>query len=192
MTGGYGYTLHAYGSQQAYVDNYLVRRNVCYEAGLFLIGGGRPSHDIRVSDNVLYRVGMRIGYSASQNEDCEVMGNWIVRGNLEILRYQRVVDRDNRVLGPDSPRPTLPTQVLVQPYRLDPNRANVAMFNGAARTSMAVDPAPLLQPGMTFRLLNPRDFYGKPVLSGTYHGKPIDVSIQGEFSAYVLVRDGPH
>ena len=27
MTGGYGFTLHAYGSKQAYVDNYLVRNN---------------------------------------------------------------------------------------------------------------------------------------------------------------------
>ena len=43
MTGGYGYTLHAYGSKQAYVDNYVVRRNVCYNGGPFLIGGGRPA-----------------------------------------------------------------------------------------------------------------------------------------------------
>jgi hypothetical protein len=191
MTGGYGYTLHAYGSKQAYVDNYLVRRNVCYNAGPFLIGGGRPSHGIRVSDNVLYRVGMQIGYTAPENEDCEVTDNWIVRGDLQIHRYQRVVNRDNRVLGPGDGRPAVPAQVLVQPYRLDPNRANVVIFNGDGRTHIAVDPAPLLRPGRAFRMMDPRDFYGKPVLTGTYEGRPIEMPIRGEFAAYVLLSDGP-
>ena len=190
MTGGYGYTLHAYGSKQAYVDNYLVRRNVCYNGGPFLIGGGRPSHGIRVSDNVLYRVGMQIGYTAPENEDCEVTGNWIVRGSLQIQRYQRVVNRGNRVLGPDNGRPAVPTQVLVQPYRLDPNRANVVVFNGNGRTRIAMDPAPLLRPGRAFRLMDPRDFYGKPVLTGKYEGRSIEVPIRGEFAAYVLLSDG--
>jgi hypothetical protein len=190
MTGGYGYTLHAYGSKQAYVDNYLVRRNVCYNGGPFLIGGGHPSHGIRVSDNVLYRVGMQIGYTTTENEDCQVTGNWIVRGSLQIQRYQRVVNRGNRVLGPDNGRPAVPTQVLVQPYRLDPNRANVVVFNGNGRTRIAMDPAPLLRPGRAFRLMDPRDFYGKPVLTGKYEGRSIEVPIRGEFAAYVLLSDG--
>ena len=56
MTGGHGYTLHAYGSARAYVDNYLVAGNIAYAADTFLIGGGRPSHNIRVRDNVLHGV----------------------------------------------------------------------------------------------------------------------------------------
>ena len=64
MTGGYGYTMHAYGSKRAYVDNYLIEGNIAYKANMFLIGGGRPSHDIRVLENYLYGVSMQIGYSA--------------------------------------------------------------------------------------------------------------------------------
>src|SRR5262249_25038322 len=64
MTGGHGYTLHAYGSKRAYVDNFRIEGNVAYNAGTFLVGGGRPSHHIRVLDNYLYGVSMKIGYSA--------------------------------------------------------------------------------------------------------------------------------
>ena len=143
-----------------------------------------------MSDNVLYRVGMQIGYTSPENEDCEVTGNWIVRGSLQIQRYQRVVNRGNRVLGPDNGRPAVPTQVLVQPYRLDPNRANVVVFNGNGRTRIAMDPAPLLRPGRAFRLMDLHNFYGKPVLTGKYEGKSIEVPIRGEFAAYVLLGDG--
>jgi hypothetical protein len=133
---------------------------------------------------------MQIGYTAPENEDCEVTGNWIVRGDLQIQRYQRVVNRDNRVLGPGDRRPAVPTQVLVQPYRLDPTRANVVVFNGNGQTRIAMDPAPLLRPGRAFRLMDPRDFYGKPVLTGKYEGRPIEVPIRGEFAAYMLLSDG--
>src|SRR5262245_9154025 len=39
MTGGFGYTMHAYGSSRAYVDNYLIEGNICYVGGRFLVGG---------------------------------------------------------------------------------------------------------------------------------------------------------
>jgi hypothetical protein len=190
MTGGYGYTLHAYGSSRAYVDNYLVRHNVCYDAGRFLIGGGRPSHNIRVIQNWLYGVTVQIGYVAAYNEDCEVSGNVIARGELEILRYRGAVNRDNRVIGRGAPRPAGPAQVVVQPHRLDPDRATVAIFNWARAARVAVDPAAALQPGAAFRLMNPRQFYGKPVLAGTYAGQPVEVPVEGEFAAYVLLKDG--
>jgi hypothetical protein len=190
MTGGYSYTLHAYGSPRAYVDNYLVRNNVCYNAGRFLVGGGRPSHNIRVIGNWLYNVTMQIGYAASYNEDCEVSGNVIVGGDLEIVRYRNAVNRDNRVIGRGGPRPAGPAQVVVQPCRLDPDRGNVVIFNWAKQAGVAVDPAALLRPGDSFRLMNPREFYGKPVLAGTYTGRPLAVPVEGEFAAYVLLKDG--
>src|SRR5207253_3191665 len=59
FTGGYGYSLHAYGSSRADVDNYLIVGNIAYNADTFLIGGGKPSHHIRVFENLLYGVPMR-------------------------------------------------------------------------------------------------------------------------------------
>jgi len=189
MTGGYSYTLHAYGSPRAYVDNYLVCHNVCYNAGRFLVGGGRPSHNIRVLENWLYNVTMQIGYAASYNEDCEVSGNVILGGNLEIVRYRNAVNRDNQVIGRGGPRPAEPAQVVVQPYHLDPDRGNVVIFNWAKKAGVAVDPAALLHSGDRFRLMNPREFYGKPVLAGIYTGRPLAIPVEGEFAAYVLLKD---
>ncbi len=189
MTGGYGFTLHAYGSKRAYVDNYLVRNNVCYNAGQFLIGGGRPSHNIRVIGNLLYNVGMQIGYNAPFNEDCEVSGNMIFQGGLDVIHYKKVVNRNNTVIARGGPRPAKPSLVMVLPYRLDPDRANVVIFNWGGQSKAAANLASVLRLGTRFRLLEPRNFYGKPVLVGEYMGKEIEVPVEGEFAAYVLTKE---
>jgi hypothetical protein len=36
--------------------------------------------------------------------------------------------------------------------------------------------------------MNPRDFYGKPVLTGTFDGESIRVPVKGEFAAFVVLR----
>ena len=47
-----------------------------------------------------------------------------------------------------------------------------------------------LKPGGTYRLMDSRDFYGKPVLSGTYDGKAIKVPMKNrKFAALVLLKD---
>jgi hypothetical protein len=189
MTGGYGYTMHAYGSSRAYVDNYLVERNVCYDAGRFLVGGGRPSRNIRVLQNYLDGVTMQIGYSAPYNEDCQVRGNVIVGGTLEVKDYRQAVVEDNLVLRPDDARPTDPavrTELL--PNRYDPGRANLVVFNWAGKLAVEVAPEPFLKPGDSYRLLNPRDLFGPPVVAGTFDGKPIRVGMKCEFAAFVLLK----
>ena len=61
------------GSSRAYVDNYLLSGNICYDAGPFLVGGGRPSHNIRVLDNYLYNINMQIGYAAGATMDHQAL-----------------------------------------------------------------------------------------------------------------------
>src|SRR5262249_47485016 len=99
MTGGYGYTLHAYGSSPADVANYLAAGNIVYNSDTFLIGGGKPSHGIRVFSNALYKASMQIGYSAPSNDDCEVRNNIVVEGALSINRFKSVVNEGNLVLA---------------------------------------------------------------------------------------------
>ena len=190
MTGGYGYTLHAYGSSQAYVDNYLAEGNVCYDAGSFLIGGGRPSRNIRAAENYLYNLSMQIGYSAPYNEDCEIRDNLIVGGGLQINKYKKVVQEGNLVLGKNDPRPKdADVRIVLRPNRYDPNRANLAVFNWAKKPAVEVLPKSFLKAGDAYRLMNPREFFGKPVLSGTFDGKPIRVPVDGEFAAFVLLKE---
>lgn len=187
MTGGYSYTMHAYGSRRAYVDNYLVQRNIAYDAGTFLIGGGRPSRGIRVLGNFLHGVAMQIGYNAPENEDCEVRDNVIVNGGLSINKYKKAVNEGNLVLGKNDPRPA-GVRVELLPNRYDPGRANVAIFNWAGKTTAEINPGGLLRPGDKFRLMNPREMFGRPVVAGTFDGTPIQAPVVGEFAAFVLLK----
>ena len=119
FTSGYGYTFHAYGSSRAFVDHYLVTGNIAYDAHTFLIGGGRPSHDIRVLTNFFYGVPVQLGYDAPTNEACEVRGNVIVNAGLTINRFEKVVQEDNLNLNKSAPRPS-GARIVLRPSRYDP------------------------------------------------------------------------
>jgi hypothetical protein len=190
MTGGYGYTMHAYGSSRAYVSNYLAEGNICYNGGTFLIGGGRPSHGIRVFRNYLYNINhLRLGYSAPYNEDCEVRDNVIVNGDLWIKDFKKVVKEGNFILSKGDPRPTDPPLAILRSNRYDHNRANLAIFNWDKRTSVAVDASSFLKAGDEYRLMDPREFFGEPILEDTYTGKQISVPVEGEFAAFVFIKE---
>jgi hypothetical protein len=187
MTGGHGYTMHAYGSSRAYVDNFLIEGNIAYNGGSFLIGGGRPSHNIRARDNYLYGISLQLGYSAPFNEDCEVRDNVIVNGGLIINKYKKVVKEGNVILPKGAPRAG-GSRTILRSNNYDPRRANVVVFNWDKKPQIDIDPAALLKKGDDYRLLNPRDFFGRPVLTGKYEGEPIRVPVTGEFAAFVLVK----
>jgi hypothetical protein len=46
-----------------------------------------------------------------------------------------------------------------------------------------------LKPDDAFRLLDPKDFYGKPVFRGKCAGATIAVPVSGEFAAFVVVKE---
>jgi hypothetical protein len=187
MTGGHGYSLHLYGSPKVNVDNFLVVGNFIYDAGLSLIGGYRPSRHIRVLDNVFHGVALQVGYAASYNEDCEIAGNVFIDKGFLTTRFRSVVQRGNQLFEAAAPRPEHP-QVIVRPSKYDPHRAHVAVLNWGKRPETPLDLGGFLRTGDRFRLLNPRDVYGPPVLSGVYQGGPVLAPVAGEFAAFVLVK----
>jgi hypothetical protein len=189
LTGGHGYTLHAYGSSRADVDNYLVAGNIVYAADTFLIGGGKPSHNIRVHDNILYGVAMQLGYSAPRNEDCEVLDNVIVDADLRINRFERVTEERNLVLARGDARPK-GVRAILRPNTYDSRRAHLAVLNWERRPEVEVDAGAFLQAGEVYRLLDPHDVFGAPVRSGTADGRPIRVPVAGEFATFVLMKGG--
>jgi hypothetical protein len=46
-----------------------------------------------------------------------------------------------------------------------------------------------LKPGEKFRLMDPRNFYGEPVLKGVCAGAAVELPVKGEFAAYVLMKE---
>lgn len=107
---------------------------------------------------------------------------------MKINRFKSVVSEDNLILANNEPKPS-GTKVILRVNKYDPRRANVALFNWSRQSTVDVDVSALLKAGDGFRLLNPRDFYGSPVLTGRVSGPKIKVPMDGEFAAFVLMKE---
>jgi hypothetical protein len=180
-------TVQAYGSDKAFVDHFLLEENICYGKGRFLVGGGKPSHGIRVFRNCLYDVDLQLGYNAPENEDCEVRDNVVANGGILIQKFKQVVKEGNVVVPKGAPRPEGAKAVLL-PNRYDPDRAHLAVYNWAGAAEVEVPAGAFLKPGEAFRLHDPKDFYGKPVHAGTCDGATFRVPMKGEFGVWVVIK----
>ncbi len=187
FTGGFGYTLHAYGSSRAFVDNYRVEGNIAYAGNTFLIGGGQPSRGIQVLTNLFHGVSVQLGYNAPTNVDCEVRGNMLVNSGLRIRRFHQVRQEGNLLLGSNDPRPE-GFDVFFRRNQYDTNRAHLAILNWDAAAEVELDASAFLKAGDRFRLLDPRAFHGQPVLSGTATDAPLRIPVKGELGVFVLLR----
>lgn len=179
------YTLHAYGSDQASVNNYLLTENICYERGPFLVGGASPSGGIRIHRNVLYGIDMQIGYTAPYNEDCEVLDNVVVNGKLETVRYRKVIWDGNLVLPSDATRPTSSKSILL-PNQYNRNRAHLAVFNWGDASVVEVPTGRFMDEGDTAELFDPEDLFGNAVARLVCRQGAIHVPVREEFAVFVI------
>lgn len=172
---GGSYSIHAYGSSRAWVDHYVIEDNIVYGRGPFLVGGGRPSRNIRVARNYLHQIGMQVGYTAPENEDCEVRDN-VVPAGLRIDKYKKAVDEGNVRQMP-------PFKAVWIPNKYDPDRAHVAVYNGAKAAAVDVE-----VPWPSARLMDPKDVWGKPVVAGKPENGKLRVPMAGDFAAFVALK----
>lgn len=196
----YSTTIQAYGSSNASVSGFTLQGNIAFapvKAGdrqRVLIGGGRPSRDISVTENLLYEIPLQLGYNAPFNENAIVSDNWIVHGDLSIQRFQRVEQSGNRVLnGVDVPTDQA-AEIVLRKNRYDDRRAHLAVFNWRRDPKIEVDLSLFLRPGEAYRIMNVLDYYGLPVSAGQYHGQPIELVMpaeertgQRQFCAFVII-----
>ncbi len=106
-----------------------------------------------------------------------------------------------------SARPT-GTKVFVRPNKYEPGRANITIFNWDKTPTVSVDLGVAVPKGTRFELRSVHNFFGPPVLTGTYDGTPLQVpmtnltaaapvgapaptSISPEFQAFVLLPVPP-
>jgi len=182
------YTMHAYGSKRAYVNNYLVEDNICYNIGPFLIGGGKPSRNIRVFRNYLYNISMRIGYNAPYNENCELRDNILVNGDLSIDRYQNVFQEGNLVIKKGQTPPEGAMTIFL-PNRHDKNRAHLVIYNWGSAKKVKVETGSFFKSGETFRLMNPQNLFGNPVMQGKRSEDAISIPVNSEFTVFVVLKN---
>lgn len=198
--GNYSTTIQAYGSSRASVSGFRIEGNIAFapvkegDRQRVLIGGGQPSKRIAAIDNVLYEVPLEIGYTAEHNEDAVVTGNWVVDAGLAINRFKQVTEARNTVIAAGSPRPDRPADIILRPSRHVPGRGNLAIFNWARKPQVEVDLSQLLKSGQAFTIVSALDFYGKPLVSGRFDGRPVAVPMPDEprtgsreFCAFVVL-----
>lgn len=68
-------------------------------------------------------------------------------------------------------------KVIIRPNRYEPGRANVAVYNWEGKSSADVDLNGVLAGGQRFEIRNVQDFFGNPVVEGTYEGKSMAVPL---------------
>jgi hypothetical protein len=98
-----------------------------------------------------------------------------------------------------------PTQVQVRGNQYEAGRAHLIVYNGEQREFVEAEVGQVLQVGARYEVRNAQDYYGAPVLSGTYSGGPLRLPMNGlsvaqplgvtgveptgpEFNVFVLLR----
>jgi hypothetical protein len=126
------------------------------EKNLLLSGHQWSANDIHITDG-------RWG-------DFAIVENGKSRGlSFEEWRQEtRLADKSTFTKG----QPTR-LRVIVRPNPFEPGRAHIAVLNPAELESVDVDLTGILKSGQEFRIVSAKDFYGEPLVSGAYDGKPI-------------------
>jgi hypothetical protein len=65
--------------------------------------------------------------------------------------------------------------VFIRPNRYEPGRGNIAIYNWDLKPSLAIDLSSLLSVGTNYEIRDAENFFGAPIVSGVYDGKPVPI-----------------
>jgi PKD repeat protein len=82
-------------------------------------------------------------------------------------------------------------KVFVRPNQYEKGRANVTVYNWDRAATATVPLEGVLARGTVYELRNAQNFFGPPVLTGTYQGAPLVVPLSGLTSAVPVGRPAP-
>ncbi|HYE06493.1 MAG TPA: hypothetical protein VEL07_13340 [Planctomycetota bacterium] len=96
----FGYGIHAYGSEQAFLNNLAFTGNVVANNS-FLIGGGQPIRDLLLEENCFYGAAgtVQLGYSDALNDGLVARGNRFMAG-LRLRFWEGAVVSGNQLWDP--------------------------------------------------------------------------------------------
>ncbi len=107
--------------------------------------------------------------------------------------WQRVTgfDRNGQLFRNATSKP-IGVKIFVRPNHYEAGRANIAVYNWDGDSTVDVDVSNVLANGARYEVKNVYDYFGQPVVSGVYNGKPIRLPMSNtktspEFNAFILV-----
>jgi parallel beta-helix repeat protein len=186
----FSHGIHAYGSSAAYLDNITLRGNVVFNNGALadsgaerdiLLGGGRVARNAVIEGNATYGPGQsNVGYAAGCQQST-ISNNYFVGAAPLILESCLPTMTGNTFVGPMreyvssvQPRnryfPTPPRGLVsfVRVNRYDPTLASIVIYNWDQSPEVAVDLSSALKDGSTYEILDAQNYFGPPVLTGSY------------------------
>ena len=89
-----------------------------------------------------------------------------------------------------SGRPT-GQKIFVRPNQYEPGRANITVYNWDRAATASVSLEGVLDKGTAYEVRNAQDFFGAPVLSGTYQGGAIAIPLSGLTATVPVGRPAP-
>jgi hypothetical protein len=93
---------------------------------------------------------------------------WKVVPEAAFSRYPS----NNYIVWPSHPTGTW---ILIRPNAYEPGRGNVAVLNWEHAESVPVDLSSILTVGESYEIRNAQDFFGPPVMTGTYAGGTVAI-----------------
>jgi hypothetical protein len=203
--------VHAYGSTAAYLDNIQLEGNTVFNSGYLaaasgrniLVGGGRVASNPVVKNNYTYFTNAdnnsNIGYSSGAS-GATISGNYFIAGNVALrLNLLSGTFTDNFLTGATDPtdmaarwpsntylatRPTSGSNIFVRPNPHEAGRAHVTIYNWSKQSSVSVNlSAAGLANGTPFEIRDVQNYFGTPVLTGTYAGAPVGIPMTGTTTA---------
>lgn len=198
--GGYSFGIHVYTESGA-IEGYDLIGNVWFNAGVIssvsghkddcLIGGLKPADRISLRENLAWAIGgdtrcVRLGYSVP-NGEVTLQNNYFI-GALNFASPWSSIGMTGNTLctvtGVDTQTfpnntyltstPTVP-KIFVRPNKYELGRAHVVVYNWGEAPSQPVDLSSVLSVGDAFEIRNAQDYFGPPVVTGTFQGGTVSI-----------------
>lgn len=106
---------------------------------------------------------------------------------LDFAEWQRAtgLDRNSRLLSNAKGRPE-GVEVFVRPNQYEQGRAHVVVYNWDSKDAVEVDAGVLLPVGAKYEVRDAENYFGVPLLSGTYDGKPLRLTMNNLKTAQLI------
>jgi hypothetical protein len=201
----FSHGIHAYGSANAYLNNFYMEGNISFNNGLisetsgfsrnFLLGGGRIAENNVLRNNFSYFTSgvnqgdNNTGYSAGA-QNLTIEGNYFAGGSspLRFVNCSQVTMTGNSFIGQvggfsetDFPDNTYSTETpsgvhaVIRPNLYEPGRAIIVVYNWDQLSEIDVDVSEVLGTGDVYEVRDVQNYFGDPVATGTFQGGTISV-----------------
>jgi PKD repeat protein len=201
--------IQCYGSEAASLNNFDIEGNTIFNNGSIvdspanniIIGGGVVAQNPIVANNNLYYTAWGNGINLNMGyypygigaSNPKMTGNYSGNGEYDLNSantnttltgnsiYSSLVNWNSSQYPSNTFYAADPnsTKVVVRPNRYEPGRANITVYNWGLAAAVSVDVSGILSVGQAFEVRNAQDWFGAPVLSGTYGGGSISLPMTG-------------